>query len=335
MFGLDMNMLAFIGLVTLAIGGVAFTFLFDRVSNEAKQDKRIKGIRGVDDKKSDARRQAKAMDVAKRRQATQKSLQELEEKNKKENAKKKVTLKQQFAQAGWKISLQQFVMMSVAMAVVLTLGAFVMGAPILIVGACLVIGGLGLPRWILARAIKKRMKKFLEEFPNAVDVIVRGIKAGLPLNDCLGIVGNEAKEPVASEFKKIIETQQMGIPMTEAIMKLYQNIPLTEANFFGIVIAIQQQAGGNLSEALGNLSGVLRDRKKMKAKIQAMSAEAKASGGIIGALPIAVALLVYITTPDYIMVLFEHPTGHLILLGSAVWMAIGIMVMKNMINFDF
>ena len=179
------------------------------------------------------------------------------------------------------------------------------------------------------------MNAFLMEFPNAVDVITRGIKAGLPLNDCLGIIAAEAKEPVRTEFKRVLETQQMGIPMTEAILKLYKNVPLTEANFFGIVISIQQSSGGNLSEALGNLSKVLRDRKKMKAKIVAMSSEAKASAMIIGALPVVVTLLIYITTPKYIATLFTHETGHLILLGSAVWMFMGIMVMKAMINFDF
>jgi len=214
-------------------------------------------------------------------------------------------------------------------------GSLFLAAPIYVTIAAFVFGVLGLPRWFVGFSIRRRMNKFLAEFPNSVDVIVRGIKAGLPLNDCLAIVANESKEPVAGEFRRILDTQKMGVPMTDAILKLYQNVPLTEANFFGIVIAIQQSAGGNLSEALGNLSGVLRDRKRMKAKIQAMSAEAKASGGIIGALPIIVAILVYLTTPDYLTILFVHPTGHLILLGSAVWMGMGIMVMKTMINFDF
>lgn len=149
------------------------------------------------------------------------------------------------------------------------------------------------------------------------------------------IISKEAKEPIKGEFARIIEAQQMGLPMNEAITKLYDSMPLAEANFFGIVITIQQSAGGNLSEALGNLSNVLRDRKKMKAKIQAMSAEAKASGGIIGSLPFIVGGLVYLTTPEYIKVLFEHPTGNLVLLCAGIWMSIGIMVMRSMINFDF
>ena len=146
----------------------------------------------------------------------------------------------------------------------------------------------GLPRWLLSFLKKRREKKFLNHFPDGVDVIVRGIKAGLPLLDSLKIIALDAPEPIKSEFRAIVETQTIGMPIGEACAKLYERMPLPEANFFGIVISIQQKAGGNLSEALGNLSRVLRDRKKMKAKIQAMSMEAKASASIIGALPICV-----------------------------------------------
>jgi tight adherence protein B len=145
----------------------------------------------------------------------------------------------------------------------------------------------------------------------------------------------DAPEPVKSQFRTIVETQAVGLPLGDACGKLYENMPVPEANFFGIVISIQQKAGGNLSEALGNLSRVLRDRKKMKAKIQAMSQEAKASASIIGALPIAVMTMVYITSPQYISLLFTEPLGHVMLACSAGWMLMGVMVMKKMINFDF
>jgi tight adherence protein B len=164
---------------------------------------------------------------------------------------------------------------------------------------------------------------------------VRGIKAGLPLLDSLKVITVDSPEPVKSEFRAIVETQAIGMPLGEACGKLYDSMPLPEANFFGIVITIQQRAGGNLSEALGNLSRVLRDRKKMKAKIQAMSMEAKASAGIIGSLPIAVMTLVWITSPQYISLLWTEPLGRLMLAASAMWMFMGVMVMKKMINFDF
>ena len=195
--------------------------------------------------------------------------------------------------------------------------------------------GFGLPRWILSWLKKRRESRFLEHFPDAVDVIVRGIKAGLPLLDSLKLIATDSPEPVRSEIRSIVETQMIGIPLGEACMKLYERMPLPEANFFGIVISIQQRAGGNLSEALGNLSRVLRDRKQMKAKIQAMSMEAKASASIIGALPICVMGLVWFTSPKYMELLWTEPMGRMMMTGCAVWMSIGILVMRKMINFDF
>jgi tight adherence protein B len=196
-------------------------------------------------------------------------------------------------------------------------------------------GGIGLPRWVLHFLKKRREQRFLNTFPDAIDVIVRGVKAGLPLLDCMKMVAAEADEPLRTEFRAILETQAIGMPLGEACGKLYERNPLPEANFFGIVVGIQQKSGGNLSETLGNLSRVLRDRKKMKAKIKAMSQEAKASAAIIGSLPIAVMTLVYLSSPSYIMVLFTEPLGHVLLAGSACWMTLGILVMRKMINFDF
>jgi tight adherence protein B len=196
-------------------------------------------------------------------------------------------------------------------------------------------GGFGLPRWLLGFLKKRREKAFLKALPDAVDVIVRGIKAGLPLFESLKVVAADSPEPLRSEFLQIIETQTIGIPLGEACTRLYERMPVPEANFFGIVVAIQQKSGGNLSEALGNLSKVLRDRKKMAEKIQAMSMEAKASAAIIGSLPPIVLLMVYITTPDYISIMWTHPTGQLLLLGGVTWMSMGVLVMKKMINFDF
>ena len=145
---------------------------------------------------------------------------------------------------------------------------------------------------------------------------------------------SDGQEPVKTEFRRIIEAQQVGLNIPEACARMINSIPLPEVNFFAIVIAIQAQAGGNLSEALGNLGKVLRERKKMKSKVQALSMEAKASACIIGALPFIVALLVYMTSPQYMMILFTDPRGHIIMGCSAVWMSIGIWVMRNMINFD-
>jgi tight adherence protein B len=195
--------------------------------------------------------------------------------------------------------------------------------------------GLLLPHLYVDVRRKRRFMSFTAEFPNAVDIIVRGVRSGLPLVDCLRIIATEAQEPVRGEFKAIVEDQTLGVPLEEAVQRLPDRLPLPEANFFAIVITIQSRTGGSLSEALGNLSKVLRERVKMRAKIKAMSSEAKASGGIIGALPIVVGFLVYLTSPDYISLLFTTLTGKMVLAACAVWMGTGVLVMRKMINFDF
>jgi tight adherence protein B len=238
-------------------------------------------------------------------------------------------------QAGLSWSKRQFIIISAAFGLAALLLGVITGSGIAVSLVMAFAAGFGLPRWLLSFLKKRRESRFLNVFPDAVDVIVRGIKAGLPLLDCLKMIASEAPEPVRGEFRAIVETQTIGIPLGEACSKLYERMPLPEANFFGIVISIQQKAGGNLSEALSNLSRVLRDRKKMKAKIKAMSQEAKASAIIIAALPVAVMLLVYITSPTYIELLWTEQIGRLMLACCVVWMAIGVFVMKKMINFDF
>jgi len=267
-----------------------------------------------------------------RREQVEETLKELEVRQKK---MKNPPISVRIAQAGLSWTQRQFILISAAFGLAVFVLAFVVDAGLIVAPVLAFAAGFGLPRWLLSFLKKRRENKFLNAFPDSVDVIVRGIKAGLPLLDCLKIIANEAAEPVRGEFRAIVETQTIGIPIGDACAKLYERIPLPESNFFGIVIAIQQKAGGNLSEALGNLSRVLRDRKRMKAKIQAMSMEAKSSAAIIGALPIVVMGLVYLTSPGYIDLLWTHPMGRLMLVCSGAWMSIGIMVMKKMINFDF
>jgi tight adherence protein B len=219
--------------------------------------------------------------------------------------------------------------------VTLFLTAFIGGVDLLPALAFGFAGGFGAPRWFLGYMKKKREKKFLDALPDAIDVIVRGIKAGLPLFDSIKLVAADAPEPVRSEFAAIVETQAIGMPLGEACSRLYERMPVPEANFFGIVITIQQKAGGNLSEALGNLSKVLRERKRMKGKINALSMEAKASAAIIGAMPPLVVFGLYAMNPNYISVMWTTDTGRLMLAGCVIWMTMGIFVMKRMINFDF
>jgi tight adherence protein B len=195
--------------------------------------------------------------------------------------------------------------------------------------------GFGLPRWILTRMIKRRQAKFLLEFANSIDIIVRGVKSGLAFSDCMQIIATESPEPVKSEFADLLEQQKVGVPLSSAFERMLERIPLQEVNFFAIVIAIQNQIGGNLAEVLSNLSQVLRDRYRLEAKVRAFSAEAKASAIIIGAMPPCVILAMYFTSPDYISILWHDKLGNIMLIGCAIWMVIGVLVMRKIINFDY
>jgi tight adherence protein B len=335
MFGIDITILAIVGLVALAAAGLAYGILFTRIETEKKAENRVRKVKAAetDRVKVKAARDRMA-EMSKRRKSVQDSLKDLEKKQQEKSAKAKPSMKIRLVQAGLKISVTQFYIGSVVFGFVAALMALIAGAMLPIVGGILLIGSAGVPRWFVNFLIKRRCKAFLDEFPNALDVMVRSIKSGLPLNDAVRLIASDGQEPVKTEFRRIIEAQQVGLNIPEACARMINSIPLPEVNFFAIVIAIQAQAGGNLSEALGNLGKVLRERKKMKAKVQALSMEAKASACIIGALPFIVAFMVYMTSPQYMMILFTDPRGHIIMGCSAVWMSIGIWVMRNMINFD-
>jgi tight adherence protein B len=323
--------LALFFLVALAAGGLIWVFVYPILSGERHAEKRQASVvRSEPAARVAAATAGRGPKV--RREQIEDTLKELEVRQKKQ---KNLPLAMRISQAGLAWSKRQYIIISVAIGLALFVAVFLVGGGLIAAAGAGFAGGFGVPRWLLAFLKKRRESKFLHHFPDAVDVIVRGVKAGLPLGDCLRIIANESPEPVRGEFKTIVEAQTVGITMGDACAKMYERMPLPEANFFGIVVAIQQRAGGNLSEALGNLSRVLRDRKKMKAKIQAMSMEAKASAVIIAALPFAVMILVYISSPNYIELLWTHATGRLMMACCAAWMSIGVFVMKKMINFDF
>ena len=335
MFGLDIMVVAVIGLAALSAAALGYGVLYNRIDSERKTEGRIRkvGAAETDRSKVVAARDRMA-ETNKRRKSLQDSLKTLEEKQKENDRRKAPAMKDRIIQAGLTMTVKTFNTISIIFGIAAGLLTFLAnGNPLVALGVLIIAGG-GLPRWTIGFLRSRRMKAFLNEFPNSLDVMVRSIKSGLPLNDSIRMIASEGQEPVRTEFKRIIEAQQMGLSVPEACGRLYSRVPLSEANFFAIVIAIQAQAGGNLSEALGNLSRVLRDRKKMKAKVNALSMEAKASAVIIGALPFIVATLVYLTSPDYMMILFTDQRGHFIMAASAVWMSIGILVMRNMINFD-
>jgi tight adherence protein B len=315
-------------LVAIAIGGVAWVFIYPLLSGERKAERRMANVARPEPM---AARPARTVQKS-RREQVELTLKEIDQRRRQDA---RVPLAVRISQAGLNWSKRQFMLLSA------TLGVAAFAIALLTEGSlwpALGVGfaaGAGLPLWFLKFLKKRRESRFLEAFPDAVDVIVRGIKAGLPLLDSFKLIASDAQEPIRSEFQSIIETQTVGIPLGEATLKLYEHMRVPEANFFGIVVSIQQRSGGNLSEALGNLGRVLRDRKRMKAKIQAMSMEAKTSAAIIGALPLVVMGLIFITSPNYIELLWTAPLGRMMLAGCAVWMSIGIFVMRKMINFDF
>jgi tight adherence protein B len=313
-------------LMVLALGGAGYVFAGaggdrsqKRVAQVAKQGAQLRGNAPGDTN-------------ALKRKNVQQLLKQIESKTAEQ--KKTLTMRRRLDQAGIPdVSVQTFWIASGGLGFVVALVCFLTGQPLLVDALAAFGAGLGLPRWILGFMKGRREKKFTNEFANAIDVVVRSVRSGLPTNEALKIVAKESPEPVAGEFNRLVEGLKVGVTLEQGCKRMYESMPTAEVSFFGIVMTIQQKAGGNLSEALSNLSGVLRDRKRLQGKIKAMSSEAKASAMIIGSLPPGVMGIVYATTPAYIKLLFTERTGNLILAGCAIWMSVGIFVMRKMINF--
>jgi tight adherence protein B len=325
---MEMSMVAASFLAAVAAGSIAYVFIYPLLSGQARAEKRQKALV----RSPLERRVERVASGVNRREQIAQSLKDLESR---EKARTKINLEQRIAHAGLRWSRNRFMVLSALAGSVLGLLLFGLTGNTAVACLGLFAGSFGLPRWFLGYLKRRRINKFLDELPNAMDVIVRGVRAGLPLGDCMRIIANEAQEPVRSEFRTIVEAQTLGLPLGESVSKLYERVPVAEANFFAIVIGVQQKSGGNLAEAIGNLSKVVRERKKMKGKIAAMSTEAKASATIIGALPFTVAILTYLASPRYIELLWLTNTGKVALAASAFWMLVGIFIMKKMISFKF
>jgi tight adherence protein B len=323
---MDQTTLIVAGLVMLAVGGLFYAFVYPHLSGDIKAEKRQAALQ-----KSSARRvNDRSNDPLQRRKQIVESLKELEQKGK----SRKLTLEARIAQAGLSWSKQKFYIGSGIAGVLLAGVLYVVTDDLFVTLGAAAAGALGLPRWVLNFLRKRRFKKFLNAFPDAVDVIVRGVKAGLPLGDCMRVIAQEAAEPVRTEFRLAIEATGLGLSLGEASERIVERVPVPEASFFSIVINIQQKAGGNLSEALSNLSRVLRERKKLKAKVQAVSSEAKASAAIIGSLPFIVGILVWLISPRYIELLWLTSGGRIVMGVCLTWMLMGCLVMRKMINFS-
>lgn len=323
------------GFAALAFAAVVFVFLYPYLSGDKQKEKRVASVTENRIKKTSSVRSAADIAAQRKKQVTD-TLKDLETRQK---AKEKVTLRLRLERAGLDAEPRSYWIASAISGLVCVGISLVSFPPTPLSQMAAVsagfIGFFGLPRWMLGKMIAKRQKKFTGELANSIDVIVRGVKSGLPLNECLQIIARESPEPVCTEFRYVVEQQRVGVSLAEALERLINRMPLPEVKFLAIVIAIQQQAGGNLSEALGNLSGVLRDRFRMTMKVKALSAEAKSSAMVLASLPPGVMIMVYMSSPEYIMPLFVTTTGHLFMLGGGTWMLMGILVMRKMINFKF
>lgn len=318
----------------VAITALALTFLWPMLFGESQEDVRKRSV--TQSRSSRIAIKAATESNATRRKAVSDTLRDIDDRNK---ASKKLTLQTRLQRAGLRISNRQYWIWSVVAGFVTAIVGFLLlpasALSMMLVPLLWFVGTFGLPRFWLNRRMKKRTMAFTKEFANAVDLIVRGIKAGLPLNECLQIISRESPEPICSEFKEVVDQLRMGVTMAEALERLSQRMPISEVRFFAIVIAIQQQAGGNLSEALANLSGVLRDRARLAMKVQAMSSEAKAGAMVLGSLPPGVGLMIGLLSPKYLEPLFLTTVGNFVVMMGLMWMGMGILAMKKMINFKY
>ncbi len=316
------NPMVVAGSLALGLGGLAFLL----VGGDSRANKRRAAVG-----RATARTTAVSAkdDRATRKKQIAEGLRDLERAN-----RRRRNLQAKIEQAGLSMSRGRFVAVCVVFGLLLGAATWIESRNALLAAMVVLIGAAGLPRLLLERLRRRRLAKFIANFPNAIDIIVRGIKSGLPLGDTIRIAATESVEPVKSEFVKIVESLSLGLTLPEAVERMAQRIPVAETNFFSIVISIQGQAGGNLSEAIGNLSRVLRERKKMKGKIAAMSMEAKASAVIIGVVPFLVVGALYVSSPTYVSLLWMTTHGRLIAGIAICWMAVGVAMMKKMVAFD-
>jgi tight adherence protein B len=331
-FGQDLAETAVYVLIALAVGGLAFAALSPLI---AKDDvtKRVEAVSGGRSSAKQSIRSRLAEDSKdSRRKQIQESLSQVGESQR--QRKKKLTLRVMLSQTGLDLTIKMFWILSLGCGALFAVVSFFFGLPWYVAAGAAVVGLLGFPRWVVKYLRNRRQQIFLNDFADAIDVMVRGLKAGLPVTDAMRIIASEQGPPVGPEFIEIIEGQRVGIAIDQGVERMVERMPLAEVQFLAIVMAIQSKTGGNLSEALNNLSKVLRDRKKMKSKIRAVSQEAKSSAAIIGSLPFCIIGILAVLNPQYLDPLFDTPTGNILLIGSGIWMLTGVLVMKKMINID-
>ena len=321
----------FVGaLAVLAVAGLCFVLFADQFAAERRRNQRLSALGAQRGWRSVASGPASPNDPYAASMERIKKLAEADRKAKRRG----LDITARLEQAGLTIKPAKFMLIFQALGAVSAVAAYLSGNdPLLAIcsGLALAFGG---PRMLLGRLIKRRQRKFVDNLANAIDIMVRGVRSGLPVNESLKVIATELPDPVRTEFRRLVDTMSVGVPLEDALARMYERMPRPEVNFVRTVLIIQKQTGGNLAEALSNLSEILRARKKLKGKIQALSSEARASAMIIGALPFLVGALVFVVAPDYLGTLFTDPKGPLLIGGGLFWMGCGVFIMRAMINFD-
>jgi len=248
---------------------------------------------------------------------------------------RKDMLRQRLKQTGRDIPLGRYVAVSIGTG----LAAMLVSALLLQAGFALALligfaGGLALPHWGVSMMIKRRQNAFLALFPEAIDLMVRSLKSGLPINEAITVVGQEISDPVGAEFARIADQIRLGKPLEDALWRSVDRLNFADYKFFVIAVSIQRETGGNLAETLENLASILRQRQQMKLKIKALSSEGKASAMIIGVLPFIMFGIIYALNAEYIAIFFSDPRAQAALFGALIWMGMGIFIIKKMISFE-
>ncbi len=269
---------------------------------------------------------------AARRRLMRRRLNEAEDRAKR--SRRRNVMRNELQQSGLTVSMRGFVVGSIVFGAVVGVLVAWAGVNGIVAGLVAVAAGLAVPRRVLRYLGRRRRKRFTLQFSGAVDIIVRGVQSGLPVDECFNIIARESPDPLGHEFRLIIEGQRLGLSLEETLSRAYERTPTPDLKFFATVLSIQRQTGGNLAETLTNLSELLRDRQRMVGRVKALSSEARASAMIIASLPVVVGSLLLIVNPKYIALLFSDPIGNVMIGAGLLIMTVGTLIMKKMVNFE-
>lgn len=243
-------------------------------------------------------------------------------------------IRERLFKAGFETTLSKYALFCAGISGCATLLNLAMGWPFAIALMFGVATGIGVPHWFVGFSGKRRIAKFTKQFPDAIDLMVRGLKSGLPVNETIANVAAEMAAPTGTEFKKIVDSMRLGKTLEESLWDTAKRLDTPDFKFFVTSLAVQRETGGNLAETLGNLSTILRARQQMKLKVKALSSEAKASAWIVGCLPFIMLGLIMVVNYDYGIVLFTHPQAIIAGIMGLFWMGIGVFIMSRMISFE-